>query len=87
MNWSGKTVLITGASSGIGEALAVELGRRGAAVGLLARREDVLRVVAAKVEAAGGRALSAYSRDHLLVKQGDLGRALRALGEHVAELC
>jgi len=32
-------------------------------------------------------ALSAFSRDHLLVKQDDLGRALRALGPHVAELC
>jgi hypothetical protein len=32
-------------------------------------------------------ALSAFSRDHLLIKQDDLGAALRALGEHVAELC
>ncbi|HEX8422587.1 MAG TPA: ACT domain-containing protein [Pyrinomonadaceae bacterium] len=32
-------------------------------------------------------ALTAFSRDHLLVKQDDLGRALRVLGEHVAELC
>ncbi len=32
-------------------------------------------------------ALSAFSRDHLLIRQDDLGRALRALGEHVAELC
>jgi hypothetical protein len=32
-------------------------------------------------------ALSAFSRDHLLIKQEDLGTALRALGEHVAELC
>jgi uncharacterized protein len=32
-------------------------------------------------------ALSAYSRDHLLIKQDDLGAALRVLGEHVAELC
>ena len=32
-------------------------------------------------------ALSAFSRDHLLVKQDDLGKALRVLGEHVAELC
>jgi uncharacterized protein len=32
-------------------------------------------------------ALSAFSRDHLLVRQDDLARALRALGEHVAELC
>ena len=31
--------------------------------------------------------LSAFSRDHLLIKQADLPQALRALGEHVAELC
>ena len=31
--------------------------------------------------------LSAFSRDHLLIKQEDLGTALRVLGEHVAELC
>ncbi len=49
--------MITGASSGIGEALAVEFGRRGASVALVARREEVLREVAARVEAAGGRAL------------------------------
>jgi len=32
-------------------------------------------------------ALSSFSRDHLLVKQADLGKALRVLGDHVAELC
>ena len=32
-------------------------------------------------------ALSAFSRDHLLIKQDDLGKALRVLGQHVAELC
>ncbi|MDT5293394.1 MAG: uncharacterized protein QOJ76_274 [Acidobacteriota bacterium] len=32
-------------------------------------------------------ALSSFSRDHLLIKQDDLGKALRILGEHVAELC
>lgn len=32
-------------------------------------------------------ALSAFSRDHLLVKQDDLAAALRTLGPHVAELC
>ena len=31
--------------------------------------------------------ISAFSRDHLLIKQGDLSRALLALGPHVAELC
>jgi hypothetical protein len=32
-------------------------------------------------------ALSAFSRDHLLIKQDDLGNALRVLGNYVAELC
>jgi short-subunit dehydrogenase len=50
--------LITGASSGIGAALAVEFGRRGASVALAARREEVLREVAGRVEAAGGSALA-----------------------------
>lgn len=32
-------------------------------------------------------AISAFSRDHLLIKQDDVGRALKVLSEHVAELC
>lgn len=32
-------------------------------------------------------ALSAFSRDHLLIKQSDLPKALKALGEYVGELC
>jgi hypothetical protein len=32
-------------------------------------------------------ALSSFSRDHILVKQDDLGKALRVLGEYVGELC
>lgn len=44
---------MTGASSGIGAALAVELGRRGAKVGLVARRVDKLDEVRAQVAATG----------------------------------
>ncbi len=54
--WSQQVVLITGASSGIGRSLAVELGRRGAAVGLLARRAETLQEIAREVATAGGRA-------------------------------
>lgn len=56
MDWKDKVVLLTGASSGIGEALAVELARKGAVLGLLARREELLRSLAAKCESHGGRA-------------------------------
>ena len=54
--WKDKVVLITGASSGIGRALAVAWARRGARVALLARRAEALEDVAGAVEAAGGRA-------------------------------
>lgn len=48
--------IVVGASSGIGAAIAVELGREGAAVALLARRESELATVAEAVRQAGGRA-------------------------------
>ncbi|HZF08243.1 MAG TPA: SDR family NAD(P)-dependent oxidoreductase [Thermoanaerobaculia bacterium] len=54
--------IVVGASSGIGAALAVELGKEGAAVALLARREGELAATAAAVAAAGGRA-STYRHD------------------------
>lgn len=56
MDWKDKTVFLTGASSGIGEALAIALAKKGAILGLLARREELLVDIAAKCEAAGGKA-------------------------------
>lgn len=53
---TGRTVLVTGASSGIGEATALAVGASGAHVLLVARRVDDLTRVAALVESAGGRA-------------------------------
>lgn len=54
--WKNRTVLVTGASSGIGEGLALALGKRGAVVGLLARREPELRDLAQRCDDAGGTA-------------------------------
>lgn len=54
-------VVITGASSGLGEYLAVELGRRGHVVGLVARREVELERVAGLVRATGAKAAYAMA--------------------------
>jgi NAD(P)-dependent dehydrogenase (short-subunit alcohol dehydrogenase family) len=54
--WKDKVVFLTGASSGIGEGLALEMARRGAVLGLLARREGLLREIAEKCARAGGAA-------------------------------
>lgn len=52
----GKRILITGASSGVGAALARKCGQAGAHVLLVARREEELNNVAAEVREAGGQA-------------------------------
>src|ERR1019366_482178 len=56
----GKVVVITGASSGIGEATALLLAGRGAKVVLGARRSDRLESLAARIAQVGGEA--AYAR-------------------------
>jgi NADP-dependent 3-hydroxy acid dehydrogenase YdfG len=55
---SGKTALVTGASSGIGRSAALALAAAGAQVALVARRADRLAEVAAQIEEAGGKALA-----------------------------
>ncbi|PRY24743.1 SDR family NAD(P)-dependent oxidoreductase [Pseudosporangium ferrugineum] len=52
-----RVVIVTGASSGIGRATALRLGRPGTTLVLAARRRDELAAVAAAVEGAGGAAL------------------------------
>ena len=56
MNWKGKVIFLTGASSGIGEALAVALAKRGGVIGLVARRKEMLDDLAARCEEGGGKA-------------------------------
>jgi len=55
---AGKVALVTGASSGIGEAAAIALAAAGAVVAVSARRKERLAGLVARIEAAGGKALA-----------------------------
>jgi len=59
---SGQTAIVTGASQGLGRAIALELGRNGAKVACVARNADKLADTVAAIVAAGGVA-EAYSCD------------------------
>ena len=56
MDFRGRSVLITGASEGIGRALALALAHEGAHLTLVARNEARLRALAGEIETLGGRA-------------------------------
>ena len=56
--WNNKIAIITGASSGIGKAIAIELANRGATVVLGARREDKLKDVVELIEQNRGTAFA-----------------------------
>jgi NADP-dependent 3-hydroxy acid dehydrogenase YdfG len=76
----GTVALVTGASSGIGEATARLLAERGAAVAVVARRRDRLDTLAKEIGAAGGTAL---------VVEADItdqAQAAAAVEQAVAEL-
>jgi NADP-dependent 3-hydroxy acid dehydrogenase YdfG len=68
-----KVVLVTGASSGIGTAIALECARRGADILLAARRVDRLDEVASQVRSFGRRALPVACD---VTVDGDLERAV-----------
>lgn len=74
----GKTALVTGASQGIGEAIALRLAEQGARVVLAARNEEKLKELAARIGADGGSACALV----LDVSQpGTLGERLKTLPE------
>ena len=78
MRLTGKNVVITGASSGIGRATAVEMARRGASVVLAARRTERLEEVAAQCRALGVSA-TVVATD--VTKPDDCRRLIEAAGQ------
>lgn len=67
----GRRVLVVGASSGIGRALAIAAGAAGARVALAARRQDLVEEAAAEIRSAGGEA-RAWHCD--VTEEADCGR-------------
>jgi 3-oxoacyl-[acyl-carrier protein] reductase len=56
MTLSGRVALVTGASQGIGRAIALKLAKSGATLALAARNQEKLNELTAEIEAAGGKA-------------------------------
>lgn len=80
---TGKVIIITGASAGIGAATAIEAGRSGMRVVLAARRKDKLDQVAARVREAGGEALVVETD---VADREDADRLVRQTLEHFGQL-
>jgi uncharacterized protein len=78
-----RTILITGASAGLGAALARELATRGHRLALTARRGDRLETIAREVRALGGEALTIA--DDLADPEAP-GRIVRAIAEEFGVL-
>jgi NADP-dependent 3-hydroxy acid dehydrogenase YdfG len=76
----GTVALVTGASSGIGEATARVLANRGAAVSIVARRKERIDELADEITASGGRALS------IQADVTDQKQAAGAVEQTIAEL-
>ena len=74
LDLTGKTALVTGASRGIGRAIALQLAHHGAAVALASRSRDACETVAQEIRAAGGKR-SDRNRDGDVRRLGETGRA------------
>jgi NADP-dependent 3-hydroxy acid dehydrogenase YdfG len=76
--FAGKAVIVTGASSGIGRAIAIEIGRCGADVWLVGRSEGDLNKTSAAIADAGGPAATSVSLD--LAERGPLRDLIAQVG-------
>lgn len=80
---SGRVVLLTGASAGIGAALAQALGRRGASLVLVARRQDRLDAL---VQALRQQGVTAHACVADVTRDGDIEKAVALAHQHLGKL-
>jgi 3-oxoacyl-[acyl-carrier protein] reductase len=80
---TGRTALVTGASMGIGRAIARGLATEGARLALVARRRELLETLAAEIERAGGARPAIIVQDIMAPEAAEriAGAALEALGQ------
>jgi NADP-dependent 3-hydroxy acid dehydrogenase YdfG len=83
MKLTGTVAIVTGASSGIGEATARELAGHGATVAVVARRKDRLDALVADIEAAGG---GAFALEADLTDRGQAEQAVQRVVERFGRL-
>jgi short-subunit dehydrogenase len=79
-----KVVLITGASAGIGEEIALQMGRAGAKLTLAARRTERFEEIGAKILAGGGTTPLSLECD--VTKEGDVENAVAQCVAHFGKL-
>jgi NADP-dependent 3-hydroxy acid dehydrogenase YdfG len=80
---SGTVAIVTGASSGIGHATALELSAQGASVAVVARRRDRLDHLVTEIRRAGGTALAVPAD---ITDRGQAEAAVHTVVEHLGRL-
>lgn len=80
---TGRVAVVTGASSGLGVAMAKALAKQGAEVAVLARRKEKLDEVVSEIEQAGGKAF-AVACD--VTKEESVVEAAKTVKEHYGKV-